>query len=206
MIDADGYRPNVGIVVANRLGQVLWARRVGGHDAWQFPQGGVHDGEKPEQALYRELQEEIGLLPEHVRLLGSTDGWLRYQLPAHMRRDHRRPANRSNRGRSQKSERAGNGSARSGKGGRGSVTFKGQKQKWFLLEMLADDAEIRFDAGPKPEFDGFQWVSYWYPVTKVIDFKRDVYRRALKQLARRLPVDQSALLASQATPDDNGGS
>lgn len=189
MIDADGYRPNVGIVVANALGQVLWARRVGGHDAWQFPQGGVQDNEKPEQALFRELQEEIGLREEHVRVLGCTDRWLRYQLPQHMRRDQRRSANRP-------SNRV---TRRRGKERGGPVAFKGQKQKWFLLEMLASDDEVRFDLSQKPEFDAFQWVSYWYPVNKVIEFKRDVYRRALKQLAPRLPVDQALLLDSQAS-------
>ena len=186
MIDAEGYRPNVGIVVANALGQVLWARRVGGHDAWQFPQGGVQDGEKPEQALFRELEEEIGLREEHVKILGCTDGWLRYQLPQHMRRDQRRSAKRSNKK-----------SSKSQGGRRQPVAFRGQKQKWFLLEMLADDAQVRFDLCDKPEFDEFKWVSYWYPVKQVIDFKRDVYRRALKQLAPRLPVDQAQLLAPQ---------
>jgi len=202
MIDADGYRPNVGIVVANTLGQVLWARRVGGQDAWQFPQGGVQDGEKPEQCMYRELEEEIGLREEHVRILGCTDGWLRYQLPQHMRRDQRRSANRSS-----SHSSSGNGQAPSGrntkgkrgrvKGKRGPVAFKGQKQKWFLLEMLASDDEVRFDRCEKPEFDGFAWVSYWYPVNQVIDFKRDVYRRALKQLAPRLPIDQARLMQNQ---------
>ena len=185
MIDADGYRPNVGIVVANRLGQVLWTRRVGGHDAWQFPQGGMQQGEKPEQALFRELEEEVGLNSEHVKVLACTDGWLRYQLPAHMRRDHRRPTGRAH-GRS----RSARGGTRGSKGGgREPVAFKGQKQKWFLLEMLADDDMICFDRCDKPEFDGYEWVSYWYPVNKVIDFKRDVYRRALKQLATKLPID-----------------
>ena len=68
MIDKEGYRPNVGIVLANDRGQVLWARRVGGRDAWQFPQGGINRGESPEQALYRELEEEIGLAPRRYRI------------------------------------------------------------------------------------------------------------------------------------------
>jgi len=195
MIDADGYRPNVGIVVANALGQVLWARRVGGQDAWQFPQGGVQDGEKPEQSMFRELEEEIGLREEHVRVLGCTDGWLRYQLPQRMRRDQRRSANRSSSGGSGGGAKGHKGSGgKGGKGKRGPVAFKGQKQKWFLLEMLASDEEVRFDLSQKPEFDGFAWVSYWYPVNQVIEFKRDVYRRALKQLAPRLPIDQALLM------------
>src|SRR5690606_16137625 len=71
VIDADGFRPNVGIMVANAQGEVLWARRVG-QDAWQFPQGGINPEETPEDALYRELREEIGLLPEHVEVLACT--------------------------------------------------------------------------------------------------------------------------------------
>lgn len=78
MIDADGYRPNVGMIVCNDLGQVLWARRVREH-AWQFPQGGVRLDETPEQAMFRELREEIGT--DKVRILGRTRGWLRYDLP-----------------------------------------------------------------------------------------------------------------------------
>ena len=58
MIDDDGYRPNVGIVICNRQGQVMWARRFGQH-SWQFPQGGINPGESAEQAMYRELFEEV---------------------------------------------------------------------------------------------------------------------------------------------------
>ena len=56
MIDFDGYRPNVGIVICNRKGQVLWAKRYG-QNSWQFPQGGINDNESAEQAMYRELYE-----------------------------------------------------------------------------------------------------------------------------------------------------
>ena len=160
MVDADGFRPNVGIVLANGhgTGQVLWARRVGGHDAWQFPQGGIHDGESPEEALYRELHEEVGLTADDVRIVARTKGWLRYRLPRRLRRHNSTPG------------------------------FVGQKQKWFLLEMLSADASVRMDCSPKPEFDHWTWVSYWYPLTQVVDFKRDVYRRALAELAPALPV------------------
>ncbi|MEX2365282.1 MAG: RNA pyrophosphohydrolase [Pseudohongiellaceae bacterium] len=151
MLDSDGYRPNVGIIVANRYGQVFWARRVG-QDAWQFPQGGIKERESPEEALYRELEEEIGLSPDNVQIVGATRGWLRYRLPKRLLRQ-----NTSN--------------------------FVGQKQKWFLLEMLAPDDAVSFGLSGTPEFDFWQWVSYWYPLGQVVAFKRDVYRRAMKELA-----------------------
>lgn len=59
----------------------------------------------------------------------------------------------------------------------------GQKQKWYLLRLRGDQGRIRFDRGGKPEFDGWKWVSYWYPISQVIEFKREVYRKALKELA-----------------------
>ena len=157
MIDPDGFRPNVGIILSNQKGQLLWARRIG-QNAWQFPQGGMRSDETPAEAMYRELAEEVGLHSEHVELMGATRGWLRYRLPRKLRRHNSTPG------------------------------FVGQKQKWFLLEMQADDATVRMDCSPKPEFDHWEWVSYWYPLTQVVDFKREVYRRALVELAPHLPV------------------
>ncbi|HUH37198.1 MAG TPA: RNA pyrophosphohydrolase [Spongiibacteraceae bacterium] len=159
MIDADGFRPNVGIVLANTHGQVLWARRVR-QDAWQFPQGGIQAGESAEQALYRELDEEVGLSPADVELLACTRGWLRYRLPERLVRPGR-------------------------DGGRRERVCIGQKQKWFLLRMLSPDSSVRLNAADKPEFDSWRWVSYWYPLGQVVSFKRDVYRRAMKELAPR---------------------
>lgn len=158
MVDSDGFRPNVGIILTNPAGQVLWARRIGGHDAWQFPQGGIDPSESAEDALFRELFEEVGLESASVEVLAKTRGWLRYRLPRRMRRHNSSPG------------------------------FKGQKQKWFLLRMLGDDAEVQMDRTKKPEFDHWRWVSYWYPVGQVVDFKRDVYRRALKELAPSLAL------------------
>ena len=85
MIDFDGYRPNVGIVICNRKGQVLWAKRCG-QNSWQFPQGGINDNESAEQAMYRELHEEVGLQPKDVRLLYVSKHWLRYKLPKRLLR------------------------------------------------------------------------------------------------------------------------
>lgn len=157
MIDADGFRPNVGIILANGAGQVLWARRCG-HEAWQFPQGGISENESPEEAMYRELWEEVGLELPDVKIIASTRGWLRYRLPRRFVRQDNNPV------------------------------CIGQKQKWFLLQMLADDARVSLNCTHPPEFDGWRWVSYWYPLNQVVSFKREVYRKALIELAPRLPL------------------
>ena len=157
MIDAEGFRPNVGIILANYAGQVLWAKRIG-HNAWQFPQGGIQYGESPEQALYRELYEEVGLLPEHVEIIAQTRGWLRYRLPYRYIRTDSNPV------------------------------CIGQKQKWFLLRVTSSSDHIQLDASDPAEFDEWQWVSYWYPLGQVVNFKKDVYRRALSELCMRLPL------------------
>lgn len=155
MIDEHGYRPNVGIILCNDKGQVLWARRIG-QDAWQFPQGGIKNGESPEKALYRELMEEIGLEAKDVQIMGCTRGWLRYRLPRRMIRHDNKPV------------------------------CIGQKQKWFLLKLISDESRINVHANEKPEFDGWEWVSYWFPLGRVVAFKRDVYRRAMTELAPRI--------------------
>ncbi|NJO17785.1 MAG: RNA pyrophosphohydrolase [Thioploca sp.] len=90
MIDTDGYRMNVGIILTNQQGQVLWAKRIG-QDAWQFPQGGIKAHETPKRALFRELHEELGLTAKQVQVLGATRGWLRYRLPEHLIRYHQQP-------------------------------------------------------------------------------------------------------------------
>ena len=152
MIDSDGFRPNVGIILANRYDQVLWAKRIG-QDSWQFPQGGIKTNETPEQALFRELNEEVGLQASDVSIIASTKGWLRYRLPKRMVRHHSHPV------------------------------CVGQKQKWFLLRMTCEDAKVSVDHSRTPEFDGWRWVSYWYPLGQVVSFKREVYRRAMKELS-----------------------
>lgn len=80
MLDREGYRPNVCIVLVNARNQVFWGKRVREH-AWQFPQGGIKAGETPVAAMYRELSEETGLRPEHVEIIGHTRDWLKYDVP-----------------------------------------------------------------------------------------------------------------------------
>jgi putative (di)nucleoside polyphosphate hydrolase len=158
MIDKDGYRPNVGIILCNARNEVFWGKRVRQH-AWQFPQGGIDHGESPEQAMYRELMEEVGLAPEHVRILGRTQNWLRYDVPRHWsRRDCR-------------------------------GHYRGQKQIWFLLRLTGRDCDVCLRASTHPEFDAWRWNSYWVAMDTVVEFKRDVYRAALSELAHYLDRD-----------------
>lgn len=155
MIDRDGYRPNVGIIVCNWKDEVFWGKRVKQH-SWQFPQGGIKPGETPEAAMYRELNEEIGLDRQHVRILGRTRDWLRYDVPEQwLRRDWR-------------------------------GSYRGQKQIWFLLRLVGRDCDVSLRASEKPEFDAWRWSEYWVPMEVVIEFKRDVYQKALAELARYL--------------------
>ena len=132
MLDRDGYRPNVGIVLANPRNDVFWGKRVNQH-AWQFPQGGIKQGETPAQAMYRELEEEIGLQAEHVRILGRTREWLRYEVPQKWIR------------------RARENSDGSGSTPRGA--YRGQKQIWFLLRMTGRDCDVKLRASGHPEFE-----------------------------------------------------
>ena len=160
MLDREGYRPNVGIVLLNARNEVFWGKRVGQH-SWQFPQGGIQHGESPEQAMYRELHEEVGLLPEHVQIIGRTRDWLRYDVPEeYLRRQHATRVHRA--------------------------AYRGQKQIWFLLRLVGLDSDIQLRASEHPEFDAWRWVPFWIQLDTVIDFKREVYELALSELARYL--------------------
>jgi len=155
MLDREGYRPNVGIILVNMRNKVCWGKRIREH-SWQFPQGGIKQGETPEQAMYRELWEEIGLRPEHVRILGRTRDWLRYDVPRHwVRREWRN-------------------------------TYRGQKQIWFLLRLTGRDTDVCLRSSPHPEFDAWRWNDYWVPLDAVIEFKRGVYQLALIELSHLL--------------------
>jgi putative (di)nucleoside polyphosphate hydrolase len=151
VIDSDGFRSNVGIIVCNDFGNLLWTRRIG-QNSWQFAQGGVDPGESAEEAMYRELTEEIGLTSNDVQILGCTKEWLKYRLPERYIRQNSFPL------------------------------CIGQKQKWFMLKLTSHESKIHFDATGHPEFDHFMWVNYWYPMRQVISFKKEVYREALVEL------------------------
>lgn len=151
VLDREGYRPNVGIILINQDNKVFWGKRVK-ENSWQFPQGGIKPGESPETAMFRELFEETGLLPQHVKVLGRTRDWLRYDVPTHwVRREWR-------------------------------GSYRGQKQIWFLLRLMGSESDIFLHASNTPEFDDWQWQEYWAPIDEVIDFKKRVYELALTEL------------------------
>lgn len=155
MLDADGYRPNVGIVLLNQKNEVFWGKRVREH-SWQFPQGGIKVGETPEEAMFRELMEEVGLSPVHVSIVGRTKDWLHYDVPSHwVRREWR-------------------------------GSYRGQKQIWFLLRLVGRDSDVCLRKTSHPEFDAWRWNDYWDPINHVIEFKKGVYERALSEFSALL--------------------
>ena len=160
MIDLQGYRANVGIVLHNDAGQLFWCKRCG-QDAWQFPQGGIGENESIEDALYRELMEETGLGRNDVEVVARSKDWLKYRLPPHLIRRRSFPK------------------------------CIGQKQRWFLLRMVADDSCINLEHSHTPEFDGWVWIDYWQPMHDVVFFKRKVYKRALTEFAAILDQSKS---------------
>lgn len=112
MTDDLPYRPCVGVVLANPDGLIFTGERVDTPGAWQMPQGGIDDGETPEGAALRELEEETGVPQRLVKVEAETDGWIRYDLPDHLL----------------------------GKVWKG--RYRGQEQKWFLLRFQGSDADI----------------------------------------------------------------
>jgi putative (di)nucleoside polyphosphate hydrolase len=150
-IDAEGFRANVGIILANGDGKLMLAGRLG-RKGWQFPQRGMLVYEDPQDAMYRELREEVGLDRDDVEVLGVTVDWLHYRLPDKFVRRHSKPL------------------------------CIGQKQRWFMLRLLSSTERIRFDLCDTPEFDRVRWVDFWRPVNEVIYFKRRVYASALHEL------------------------
>jgi len=153
MIDIDGYRPNVGIIIINDEKKVLLAKRLN-ENAWQFPQGGINGNESTEDAMYRELKEEVGLNHNHILVIEKTKGWLRYDVPRNWIRNNSQQK------------------------------YKGQNQVWFLLKFVGEDTDIFLRNTTKPEFDNWKWVSYWTPLEEVVDFKKSVYKKALSELEK----------------------
>jgi len=157
-IDAEGFRANVGIILANSDNKLMLGGRVGAK-GWQFPQGGMIEGEEPVDAMFRELREEVGLEEADVEVLDVTSDWLRYKLPGKFIRRNSLPL------------------------------CIGQKQRWFMLRLTSQTDAVRFDRCDRPEFDRVRWVDFWRPVNEVIYFKRRVYVRALHELGLSVHPD-----------------
>ncbi len=169
MIDREGYRANIGIVITNEKKQILLAKRYK-QDAWQLPQGGIDKGETELEALYRELEEEVGLAPKQVSLLAKTPKWLRYELPMEHIRRKQKP------------------------------TCIGQKQVWYMLKLVSNDTDISLNLHNKVEFDDWKWVDYWSPVDEVINFKKEVYEDMLKALAPILFENEHSIPSKLSRP------
>lgn len=143
------YRSNVAIIIINRFGKVLWCQRKQ-HDGWQFPQGGIDKGESPKEAVLRETKEEVGLSSNDIEIVYESEEWFKYEVPKEKRSRYFTKK-----------------------------IFFGQKQKWFLAKLLSDDTKINLRTNKHIEFDKWVWVNYWYPLSTVIQFKKETYRKAL---------------------------
>lgn len=172
MIDSKGYRSNVGIILCNAQGHVFWAKRSR-VNSWQFPQGGMEQGEGPEQAMYRELLEETGLEAKYVQIIGRTRYWLKYRLPEKYIRRNSHPL------------------------------CVGQKQIWYLLKLVGDEENVTLDQFNKPEFDDWQWVEFWEPLKSVVYFKRKVYRKAMMELGAYLVLNSVDVSSASYLSNEN---
>ena len=151
MNEESNYRLNVGLIIVNTYGKVLICKRKNSNQ-WQFPQGGIDEGESPIEAAKREIFEEVGIKPSKIKVLGKIKDWIKYEIPKEL---------------AKKSFKK-----------KGIV---GQKQKWFIFKIKSE-ACISFVNDPDNEFDDFAWVSYWRPIALIVSFKKEVYRNVLAEL------------------------
>lgn len=152
---AEHYRSNVAIIVIKQ-GKVLLLERIGESGSWQFPQGGIDQDEDAETAMWRELAEETGIDKQHCGLRACTSDYIYYDLPEKYL----------------------------SRGDKKLIKYKGQKQVWFLVELLADDSVINLHNPylAKPEFQNWQWSSYWSAIHQAVYFKQEVYRQAMVEM------------------------
>ncbi len=150
--DSLPYRPCVGIMLANRNGQVFVGQRIDSKegDAWQMPQGGIDKGETAEIALIRELGEETGIGADLVDVIARSSEEYIYDLPDELI-----------------------GKLWGGK-------YRGQSQRWFLLRFKGQDSDINI-ATEHPEFDTWRWVEAHQLVDLIVPFKRPVYRDVVQE-------------------------
>ena len=150
------YRPCVGVVLIDRRGMIFAGRRKDTDaPAWQMPQGGIDKGEEPEAAALRELGEETGVAPDRVEVIGRTPDWVTYDLPPELL-----------------------GKVWGGK-------YRGQKQLWFLMRFLGEDAEIDIET-EHPEFREWRWVTADEMLAAIVPFKRAVYAEVVAAFRDRL--------------------
>lgn len=145
------YRPCVGIMLLNAEELIFTAERLDMPGAWQMPQGGVDEGEEHEEAAFRELEEEISVPPNAVKLITHTTDWITYDLPDHLL-----------------------GKVWGGK-------YKGQKQKWYLMELTGSEQLINLET-EHPEFSRWKWSTPDQLIEEIVPFKRDVYKQIVSEL------------------------
>jgi putative (di)nucleoside polyphosphate hydrolase len=162
------YRPCVAMMVVDDHKKILVCKRKnwGTDDKfekdWQVPQGGIESNETTEQAMRRELLEEIGT--NQVKILSESSSWYYYDFPKYLEKS---PI---------------------------TVKYKGQKQRWFLLKLDGDSSLIDLNTTEPAEFTEFRWVNYQELQTLVVDFKKEVYQKALDEFSWYFSSDKSPIV------------
>jgi len=152
------HRPNVGIVLFNVSGKVWLGKREAASPPWQWqlPQGGIDDGENPERAALRELEEETGIGADLVEPLGTISDWIAYDYPDAIRKQSKFHKTR----------------------------YDGQKQRWFAYRYLGSDHDFQLDQHGEVEFEDWRWADLSEITDLVIPWKRDVYRQVVEAFSK----------------------
>ena len=150
------YRPNAGLVLLNKAGEVFAGRRIDTDgEAWQMPQGGIDKGEAAEAAAYRELEEETGVSADLVEVLAVSQDWIKYDFPREL-------------------------AARLWVSRSGEPKYRGQQQRWYLMRFLGDDQQVNIET-VEPEFSEWRWMQPDALLTHIVPFKRDIYREVFAE-------------------------
>ena len=146
-----GWRLGVGIILTNQENEIFMGERIDNKGAWQMPQGGVNLGINESLEIAAKRELYEETGVKTVKIINQSEGWYYYYLPKHL-----------------KSKLWG------GK-------FLGQKQKWFLFSFEGMEEEINLQADKKPEFNNWKWVSPENVLNDIVDFKKEIYKKILRE-------------------------
>ena len=146
-----GWRLGVGIILINQDNKIFMGERIDNKGAWQMPQGGVNVGIN--ESLDNAAKRELyeETGVKTAKIINQSEGWYYYYLPENLQ------------------TRLWGGK------------FLGQKQKWFLFSFEGTDKEVNLQVDKKPEFNNWQWVNSQDVLHNIVEFKKEIYKKVLKE-------------------------